>query len=87
MAKRSEKHADVAVATDDLRDFTLGAAFGLIKHHAAGAAGEGYYLEDPDRARAASSATAVARRCQPARSRCACGPPRKSPGAAMTRAP
>ena len=48
MAKRKAKHTDVAVASDDLRDFTLGAAFGLIEHHASGPAGEGYYLEDPD---------------------------------------
>ena len=48
MAKRKEKHTDVVVAGDDLRDFTLGAAFGLIVHQKAGAAGEGYYLEDPD---------------------------------------
>lgn len=48
MAKRREKHVDVAVAVDDLRDFTLGSVFGLIKHHPAGPAGEGYYLEDPD---------------------------------------
>jgi hypothetical protein len=48
MAKRQAKHTDVAVAVDDLRDFTLGSAFGLIAHHASGPAGEGYYLEDPD---------------------------------------
>lgn len=48
MARRRAKRTDVAAAVDDLRDFTLGAAFGLIKHHASGPAGEGYYLEDPD---------------------------------------
>ncbi|MFO0588303.1 MAG: tubulin-like doman-containing protein [Polyangiaceae bacterium] len=48
VAKRREKHTDVAVASDDLRDFALGSAFGFIAHHPGGAAGEGFYLEDPD---------------------------------------
>ncbi|MBK8257395.1 MAG: hypothetical protein IPK82_32595 [Polyangiaceae bacterium] len=48
MSKREHKQADVAVAMDDLRDFTLGAAFGLITFQSSGPAGEGYYLDDPD---------------------------------------
>jgi len=51
MAKRKDKHTDVAVAGDDLRDFTLGSAFGLIVQQAGGAGGaasEGYFLDDPD---------------------------------------
>lgn len=48
VARRREAHGELAVEGDDLRDFTLGAAFGLIRHRPDGAAGEGYYLDDPD---------------------------------------
>ena len=37
-----------AEALDDLADFTLGIAFGHIKHYEDGPAGTGYYLEDKD---------------------------------------
>jgi hypothetical protein len=47
-ARRRERHGDLEVEVDDLRDFTLGVAFGLIRHRPDGAAGEGFYLEDPD---------------------------------------
>ena len=47
-AARRERHGELAVEGDDLCDFSLGVAFGLIRHRPDGAAGEGYYLEDPD---------------------------------------
>jgi hypothetical protein len=36
------------VTSDDLRDFTMGVAFGAIRFMKGGAAGDGYYLDDPD---------------------------------------
>jgi hypothetical protein len=48
MAKRRDKHGDVAAADDDLRDFTVGVALGLIRYRDDGLAGAGYYLEDED---------------------------------------
>jgi hypothetical protein len=47
-AKKRERSGELAVEGDDLCDFTLGVAFGLIRHRPDGPAGEGYYLEDPD---------------------------------------
>jgi hypothetical protein len=47
-ARRRERHGDREIEVDDLRDFTLGVAFALIRHRPDGAAGEGFYLEDPD---------------------------------------
>ncbi|MEM9488684.1 MAG: hypothetical protein AAGC55_06040 [Myxococcota bacterium] len=38
--------AESAEVLDDLKDFTLGVAFGYIAHHDDGPAGPGYYLED-----------------------------------------
>lgn len=38
--------SDSAAALDDLQDFTMGLAFGMIQHRADGPAGPGYYLED-----------------------------------------
>jgi hypothetical protein len=48
MTRRRERHGDVAAATDDLRDFTVGVALGLIRYRDDGPAGAGYYLEDED---------------------------------------
>lgn len=39
---------ETAEALDDLQDFTMGVAFGYIKHDENGPAGAGYYLEDHD---------------------------------------
>lgn len=39
---------ETAEVLDDLKDFTLGVAFGLIAHHDDGPAGPGYYLEDDE---------------------------------------
>lgn len=47
-AKRREQSGEAAAKGDDLRDFTLAVALGLIKHQKEGPAGEGYYLDDPD---------------------------------------
>jgi hypothetical protein len=46
--KRRAQHGEASMTSDDLRDFTLGLAFGLIRPVKGGAAGDGYYLEDPD---------------------------------------
>lgn len=45
-----EEARESAEALDDLRDFTLGIAFGFIKHHESGpaTATAGYYLEDQE---------------------------------------
>ena len=55
--KRRAQHGEASLTNDDLRDFTLGLAFGLIRPVkgasaggavSGGAAGDGYYLEDAD---------------------------------------
>lgn len=48
--KRRARSGEASVTSDDLRDFTMGVAFGLIKAMRASAGGpsDGYYLEDPD---------------------------------------
>lgn len=48
LKKRRARTGEAAITVDDLRDFTLGVAFGLIEHKQQGAAGEGYYLTDMD---------------------------------------
>lgn len=48
MARRREAHGDVAAADNDLRDFTVGVALGLIGHRPDAPGGAGWYLEDPD---------------------------------------
>ncbi len=48
MRKRRARKGEAAATVDDLRDFTLGVAFGLVEHKKEGAAGEGYYLTDAD---------------------------------------
>jgi hypothetical protein len=50
--RRRARKGEAAATGDDLRDFTLGMAFGLIEHKKEGAAGEGYYLTDADLAEA-----------------------------------
>ena len=52
MLRASAGSGEIAVESDDLLDFTLGVAFELIRHRPEGAAGEAYYLEDPDLAAA-----------------------------------
>jgi hypothetical protein len=48
VSKRRDRQGEAAVTSDDLRDFTMGVAFGAIQHVKGGAAGDGYYLNDPD---------------------------------------
>jgi hypothetical protein len=48
MSKRRDRQGEAAVTSDDLRDFTMGVAFGAIRFVKGGAAGDGYYLDDPD---------------------------------------